>query len=540
MKSKFYSKDLSQILRRALSTALCLFLVWDSFTFVDAANVSVDDAKIIANQGYTWTWIKGPEQLYKYSWKSIIDYDTSKGAIKGYTVAANNGQKGSAYSQSYYDNDETHWTRAMILYTSNGSDWYMNAGSSMVDDGEIFSGKKVMTTYNIKPKEETFTTRKGYDTWFIKYAGEDSDNKEPMLYFRFSNQGNVLGSDMLVMNASWYGIKNHAAIYSELRKTSVSNPTSRKHNCFACSSSLIEAATLHFRSNGSLEIYYNVPGTFDKYWYHDDNPWEIETLEYDVAHEYDFYLYLGTPVKNSIVPTREVLPQTTAVYIDAVIEAGTTIEVKKGAYMALGGKCINNGRIIVNGGTLVIFGIVDSDVSGDVSVVDNVIPGSLEVKNGGVVIIEESATYLMRYSTAQQSAGLSVTGGSLLTCDGTLVVPGNVTINNSRVECRPGSAFLHNFVPNANTAGDAFARDAIWNIHQNAVLSNASYLSNFGGATWPSPWTLKVENNGSLYVYGLCYQSSNRSKYTVDASSYADFVAHTNINSKIVDMVRQW
>lgn len=536
MKSNFFSKVIYQIARRALSIALCLVLVFGCFANV-FADEATDRAAMEKTQAYTWTRITSQKELEAYSWNQLWAEKTTKNG-----EGKNNTLK--SYSGGAADNNVNHWTRALIIY-KDGGNWYMISGDTMCNDGECITAKAIKVTYGIDLNKigdksyTTFTTDGGMDALWIKYCGYDSDNKLSTYYTRFGTKENQLSSNYLCHNRSNYGVKDHCCIYGELHKTSASSPSGSKHNCFACSVTLDEGASFKWNNDGSLYLFYNIPGAKDEFWNHDGDEVGVSSSTQS-GDDARFYLFLGSPSAARTVPDNTVIEVgTNATWESAVIGKNAKVYVKQNATLTLDGNCVNYGAIEVDGGTLIVRGIIDTPFygtdAGDYKATSSNIPGQITVKNSGTLIITEDGVLCGRYSGDGKTSDITISSGSNLTLDGTIAYAGSLYVDNGAVRTRPGSLLLIGFMAGVKASAASFTRTYI---RENCKGKDTAYLSNWGKQKNDSA-RIKLTNGSSIYTYGATFLP-NSSNLTVSGNSVYYGYLSSNYDASISSMLYKW
>ena len=514
MRIKFLGK-FNNTAKRALSAVLCFAIVFGSFAMVFADTASIQYV------GYKWTRVKSRDELEK------IYYQKDQNSTR-YSLVPKNGNVRSAYGGATNDDTQEHWFRVMLVYNDN----CFVSGADMVDDGHAYSGKRMMPTYGIPMSNgkfsfpETFETRSGLGTPYIKYAGWDSEYSDDQFYIRFANSADTaIGSEVLCFNASWYGIQYAAAIKGWMRKTSASSPSSTRAS-WACS------ATVHpgvcFRWHGDqVELIYGLKGCVDRSW--NASGTKIETAKYSHTN---FAVYIGEPTPAKLWPNDQLLdPGTTTTFNSNTLTSGGAITIPQNATLVVMGKGINDGKIIVDGGRLIIRGALDTSPSAKVATNPNtgeqIIPGSIEVKNGGILLVEESGVLVTRF----KGSGIKLKDSTAV-FSGSVVLNGGFEADNSDVRVRAGAAFMIGFKANDMNDSIAFGRSFLFE-------SSGTYLTSLGKGDDGDAW-FTLKNNSSFYCDGLAYDYTLGSHYSVDSTSYIDAAFTTNLNSSIGTSIRKW
>ena len=500
MKIEFLSK-FNNISRRALAIVLCLGMILGGTTLVRA-----DGGIGLAYHGYEWTRIKSAAELSNIRIHGLND--------------KNENQVTKKTDGNYSSNDENSWFRTMLVY----KDEYFVSGTGTANDGEAIRAAKILSTYGVDPRKDKFETRTGLQTPYIKFVGTDKDNNNcNQFYFRFPNSNDSgLGDKMLVLNCNWAGAVGAAAIYGQFWFTSVLQPRPYVRG-WACNDTIIAETNLEFYSDGGVHLYYNVPGAVDRDWYVDsDTPSVIETAKYS---EQSFKLYIGQPIPVKVASSSdEIAPGTTMNLTNTTISDFEEIVVPRNAALSISGVCYNNGKITVDGGTLIIEGVLDSDNGSTLDgTVNNIHAGDIELKNGGVLIVEDEGCIITRHPSE-----LKASGGSAIVISGCYVGQGAITIDKSTMRIRSGAALLHGFKPGDTTASSSFGRTYIRE-------HKFDYLDKYGSLSGISAFSL---TNGSSFICeGLWYENGLTS---ATEGSTIQGTMSTNYHAMISDMMKYY
>lgn len=500
MKIEFLSK-FNNISRRALAIVLCLGMILGGTTLSRA-----DGEVGLAYHGYEWTRVKSATELANLRIHGLND--------------KNENQVTKKTDGNYSSNDENSWFRTMLVY----KDQYFVSGTATANDGEAMKAAKILATYGVNSGKDKFETRTGLQTPYIKFVGTDKDNNNcNQFYFRFPNSNDSgLGDKMLVLNCNWAGIVGAASIYGQFWFTSVLQPKPYTRG-WACNDTVIAETNMDFNSDGTVRLYYNVPGTTDRRWYVDsDTPSVVETAKYS---EQSFKLYIGQPIPVKIISsTDQIAPGTTENFINATIGDYEEVLVPKNAALAISGVCYNNGKITVDGGTLIIQGVLDSDNGSQLDgTVNNIHAGDIELKNGGVLIIEEEGCVITRHSSE-----LKASGGSAIVISGCYIGQGEISLDKSTMRVRSGGALLHAFKPGDTTASNSFGRKFIRD-------HKSDYLDKYGSESGTAK--VSLTNGSSFICEGLWYEHG--SGVSSGGSTMVGTVS-TNYHAKISDMMKYY
>lgn len=530
MNSKFFNKS-KNILRRALAIMLCLFIV--SQGYVQAHAEAVDDNYC----SYEWTRIETEDELKQYYQEGQTDRDE-----RSYFVNA----KDTSLSNS------TNWYKAIIAYEYEGRQ-YMFSGSNMVEGGEQFGAVRILPQYfydkngNIQHLgDKTLNSVSGLYTPYIKYAGTDGDNNNHlMFYLRFAGSEVVnneivetLGPNTLAANISWYGIAHASAAYGEFIKTPAASPSGYDHGA-ACDHNVQTAYTTEW-AGGLFQAYVNVKGAVDRWWSYDDGGYNVELVKYPNYNRSKFYLYLGKPSTLSLIDESLVVETMTTTYNTAIVTEKAMIEIPKGACVVMDGLSKVNGSIVVNGGTLIIKGTMDTSqklantLSAEMT--KALRPGSIRVSNGGCLYVMDTGVMCLRLATSQ----LIVEKGSSVRIEGSCVIAGTIDITDSNLYVAPGAALIHGVqvqelmtAQSLGKAGIAANRDKALDGYVSDAIIDANYKNAQG--------CLRINSKACFEVYGLYYRNPNGgiAVFGYDASIiFAQM--HSNIHAYIKNMMYQW
>jgi len=259
-----------------------------------------------------------------------------------------------------------------------------------------------------------------------------------------------------------------------------------------------------------------------------------------------FMIYYGTPCAISILIVNTVIaPYTYGNLQDYTIKNNVQVNVGKGATLSIEGTCYNNGRIVVDGGTLIIKGCLDSDPGqsdGEFSsdgVTEKYRPGDILVKNGGTIIIEKGASLLHRNNGAE----LRIEGSSYMRVKGLICVANALAVReHSQVRVDKDSLVLVGVQPNITKGADDYNMEYLQTIKGNymsSLVGNAAFVqgSLFNTLRTGGYTGLIVTDCSSYMNYGGTYI---RSGLQIAADSYFDSKVSTNIEATIASMVRDW
>lgn len=511
--SKIYRK----FARRTLAAVLCLVAVFCAFPLQSFAATGL---------GYKWTRVKSAADLKNYFIAGKTDHDPKKYLVQDDYVKNN-------MSQMTADTNEDHWFKVLIVY----DDKYFYSGSSTCSDGECLSATRILPSYGMDVTKDSFETSRGYMAPYIRYAGKDKDNSQggdqmQKYVFRVSNSDDSMGNNVIAFNASWYGIKYAAAVYGEFRITDAWGLSSSTHGA-ACSSTLHPDAVFNW-VDGRVNMFYNLKGAVDRDWTYENHDNKISMTKYPSNDKSLFKIFIGAPKPVSqTIEDLSIAAGLTTTYTSNIFVSGVKVTVPKNATLVLEGLTQNNGLIYVDGGTLIIRGNVDNDLSyqdqgnADGASDSDIAYGSIVVDNGGLLYIENDGTLLER----SNGSVLKLLNGSSCVIDGSCVVMKKIVVDNSSLSVRAGASLLLGVVPGKLTATESFGRSYILGDGKEEYLS--TLVSTGQGATFA------IKGYGSFVSDGLFFYAVDNG-IAWDQNAYYDYMQSSNIDAKIKDMVRKW
>jgi len=510
MKTKFFGK-FGNIIRRAFCGMLCLCLIFQGYQF---ASADVGNSY----RSYEWTRMSSFADMQAYIEKGKTDQDAERRITSGHDLVCDN---------------EDGWFKALIVYKTNGQ-YYFFSGSSQCNDNQSICASRVLETYGFKIGENKFTTDSGYYTPYIKFAGyDDTYDYLPMFYLRpCGNRTEDLGSNLFVGNMSWYGVTYHACSASQIHLTTAVNPTGHDYGK-ACNWSINKAFTMHW-SRGLFQASYSVPSSADRWWAYKDN-YEVYTKKSPSSDESSFYLYIGREVPSQAISSKVVLQSGyTTTYNNITLQESGSITVPKNSYLVIDGdNNKNNGRIVVEGGTLIIKGVLDSKqaVSGSPSDL-----GSIELSDGATLIVEDTGLIVGRSATAH----LYLTGGSVAVISGSCAIGGEIKIEDSSLFIREGGAMIHGGIISGTVSASTISKDKLYKSRFNYLDSVVSF--NSADALNKSTTTagkLYVTGQSTLQGYGMYFRAPNTG-ITIQESTAVDYKESNNGYAQIWNMMRNW
>lgn len=474
-----------------------------------------DQGTVQMGKGYQWTRIRSNEDLK--AWEKGLALEGDKN----------------------YKNDN-NWVRALLIYNNkyyidgyrlnSGNDYYL----PRVDDNEAFQGAGIPVTSGIDIKKDKFMTRSGLNTPFIKYRGWDTNDDNDCAKFAVRMaKDDKISKSMWLENLSWYGVAWHAATYSEFRFCDYDSISAYRAR-FACSADTMSDVDFRFITSGDYKGYvhpfYNIPGVCDRCWNHDGGR-TIYSEKSEDDDESCYILYLGYPCDVPVETLSAALEVgETVVWDGKIIGRDTVITVKEGSTLVVDGKCYNNGKLVVDGGTVIVKGILDMDIPGTDPGQHSFSPGVIEVKNGGILYVENSGCLLMRNS----KTGVKLTDNSTLIVHGSALMGGYLWIEGySRFESDYGSFIGIGIEPNSTTEQTYYSPRLLKQYQQNY---GSGMFNAYNGATITG---LYVLDNSAAYFNGGFFAPSNMTR-TIDSTSYMSGKMSYNINASVSTMIVKW
>ena len=399
---------------------------------------------------------------------------------------------------------KSDWFRIMILYDSNR---YFVSGQGCCNDGEHYLGQRVKATYGIDTNKDSFVTVSGLNTPYIKFHRTDADNTGDYHYFLRFSKDDKLSDSYWNMCADWYLM------------------------ACACDFTLPDRNIKDYKEDddyypspifkwdgGQVRLFYNVPGVADRGW-HDCGGGEIDASK--KWEDTSFSIYMGEKCTISVAQTStEIEPGEPVCWNNYVIAEGVVITVPEGATLVVDGVCYNNGMIYLEGGTLIVRGVLDVDVNAVTT--GSIVPGSMQILRGHL-IVEDSGAFLIRKSDAR-----FFTFMSSIDVDGVMVLACSPYISTiSTVRGGYGSMIALGVAPVDTVSQGSY--NAKW-----LKDNNGNYLSSICTSTNSS---MTVCGNSSVICDGIFFSSSN-----IEVCDYSHVRAYRsyNINASIYSMMRHW
>lgn len=506
MKSNSIKNNFKSI---AKALFLCLLALLMALGPANIQNVFADE-----QIGITWTRVNNETELYNAL------YDKNHTAL----------------------NDNNSWKPILIVYKANGKWYYVQSGSIFDDDGDRrIRGAAVTATSGIDPDKDTFKCRTNCNSIFGKYISDDGGKHE----YSFAYRNNGVSNEFIAMNMKWYGCQYASCCEGDFLKSDRSNPGAYADDSGACCSATCHTTwRVSGTSNNEFEImwYTSDKTTNNRHWgVTGTNLWI--SRDGDNAYK-DFRIYIGEESANAIQTTSsEVQPYSATKLCDYTIKSGVEIVVGEGACYVLDGENYNSGHIVVDGGTLVVRGLLDADSDGTLvarGLLDADSDGSsgtgrygsynisdIHIMNGGQLIVERSGVICNRNS----SSGIYLSNNSSAYIEGTVVCASTLQIGEGcSLRAMPGSFIAIGCEPQSTIAARQYTAD-------NIASNSSTYLSSL--ATTTGKDALKLGSNSSFISYGGVYIPATTS-ITYGNNSYSDAWFSTNINATLGSMMRQW
>ena len=196
---------------------------------------------------------------------------------------------------------------------------------------------------------------------------------------------------------------------------------------------------------GKVKCFFNESGGKDTGFMYSGNIFYAESSGIDWGYS-QFTLYIGKPVVYPAVRQNYVVGEDQFMHIsqNGAMLKNVTITVAKGGVLSIESWFMNNGRIIVDGGTLIVqeasnpLGDELADDTEDSVMmpfadIHPLVSGSLELRNGGELIIMDN-------TRAAFSNIKATTGSSILNCG--ILLAETIDLHSATLEIRKNSAVL--------------------------------------------------------------------------------------------------
>jgi len=193
------------------------------------------------------------------------------------------------------------------------------------------------------------------------------------------------------------------------------------------------------REEGCAYCYYDFNGNISqRLWIINGSRIEIEARAENSYGK--FYLYIGEPYNTPKYSGDVKLEVGVITYFgnNTQIDNGMTVTVGAGSTLVIEKHVYNNGTIIVDGGTLIITGFLDTDPKTKIAGNPNAPTNRLIIQNGGLCTITDTGAFISRDGNSL----IQVSGNSTLQVDGVIATSSLKISQYSTVRCNHGSAVL--------------------------------------------------------------------------------------------------
>jgi len=199
--------------------------------------------------------------------------------------------------------------------------------------------------------------------------------------------------------------------------------------------------------DGMVTFTYTFSGIGDRAWTYDGA--QIQIKKYISATPLGFYIYLGEPYNTPKYRGDVKMPVGITYFGDTtMIENGNTVTVPIGATLVVSGYIWNNGKIVVDGGNLIILGTIDTNPSTQIDGNTRPVTNEIIIKNGGKCVVSKTGAIYSRDKTTS----VTVTDNSTLQVNGCIVTANLSITNYSTVRGSHGSTIYTGVTiePNVN------------------------------------------------------------------------------------------
>ena len=509
-----------KLLKKSRSAAKFLLTMFVCFASVLAIMpIGVEAASY---QGYEWTPIHSKEEFESYCHKAMTKSDGKINTGAEY-------EPGTKLADGNLPND-SDWFRIMLIYGSSNQRFV--SGNSSCNSNKSFLGQVVNTTYGVKLDKKTFTTISGLNTPYIKYQGYDGDNKSNRYFIRFSDN-DELGQNYWTMYCKWYGIKYHSACKCEFDRPG------RSVNDWKDDANWWSYQTFRW-SGDKVEIFYNIDNTADRGWEW-WNDGEIRCTQ-DFDGDY-FRICLGRKCVVPVVSTNTTIQPGTTSWNDATIVPDGVVQIPAGATLVIDGTCYNNGIINIEGGSLIIRGVLDQslDTSGNPMKDANghtYNTGRISVNSGGVIIVEDTGTLLTR----NPNTSYAFYNRSLLYVQGIATFARGITVFDSDIRVDSGAALCIGVIPGKTVAQSTYTK--AWIAKNKDSYRLESLCSNGGESTMFLAMKSSIVSKG-IYYRNPSVKVSDGSKdfkfnYYGNDRPFEDYYLASDIKGYLKNMQKEW
>ncbi len=549
------SNKITHFFRQTLLFALCLVCILG----LTPLKPSFAEA---TESGYKWTRVKNQQEFLDF----FREYEVTTTDSGGRTKTETKKEKVSD-SDKLLSSDE-NWWRVLLVFSDydvgkdkiRSSQTYFFSGSAI--SGEDYVGQPVKPVYDIDVSQDSFTTRSGLGTPYIKYMGMDNDNNAPKCSLAFMSDYKV-GPNCLIGDASWYGFVNHAAYDMQFVVGPRSNPGSagKKNNKWVSNVTTYGSFTMEFHDS-LAHMYYNLSGVSDAYWFPNGgasvNPDGGDWTESRTAC--GFKVFIGVPEEVPLID-RDFTVEAGEVEVwdgkSMSITHGTQVTVEEGATLVVRSLIYNNGVIVVDGGTLVVQGVVDSDAGYTTTMRctgvpdEEACPGTIYVMNNGQLIVEDSGVLLTRYISVNGGASIRLSGNSSAFISGFAALAHGISAeDHSTVRVAPGGLVTVGVIPrdtvshsNFNTKASEISKHYLDSLCYYPGSGEVIKKDSSGNVINPNaelPFGIDVgvyvKDNSSFINMGGLFMGANR-EWSCSDNSYVFAYTSKNIYSSVGSML---
>ncbi len=456
---------------------------------------------------------------------SMADQITGNSGTEWTRIMDNEALKAAFYNDKSLNRDDSNWVPILILYEYNGKWYYLQSYSR---NGDAYNATLVTSMTGIKPGQDSFTTRGNLNSLLCK---AENGNPEYILSYR-KNGGESPEDKCLAINIKWYGCAWAAACRGDFRDAPRSNPSSAEDDSgAACSASIRTAWNINAQGNGYFEIAWrsHKGNVCDRHWQRSGD--KIEISKWSKDRYTNFIVYSGKVTGSAVQTTSTtVQPYSYAKLCDYTIKSNVEIYVAQGACLVLDGYNYNCGHILVDGGTLVIRGVVDADTGGTSGSgkAGSYNTSDIQLINGGKLIIESSGVLLNRNA----SSGVYLSGGSSAMIEGSMIIAKKLEVgDNCILRAMPGSFICIGRQPISTEGGETYTPAGIAS-NKDTYLDSVSEKSDDGGY-------VTFGSNSSFISYGGVFVE-DLAKITAGNNAYRDCAIAYNAGATLGSMMRQW
>lgn len=309
-------------------------------------------------------------------------------------------------------------------------------------------------------------------------------------------------------------------------------------------------------------MYYNLSGVSDAYWFPhggasvnaDGGDWTENRTACG------FKVFIGLPEEVPLID-RDFTVEAGEVEVwdgkSMSITHGTQVTIEEGATLVVRSLIYNNGVIVVDGGTLVVQGVVDSDAGYTTTMRctgtpdEEACPGTIYVMNNGQLIVEDSGVLLTRYISENGGSSIRLSGNSSAFISGFAALAHGISVeDHSTFRVAPGALVTVGVIPRDTVKQSNFNTKAseISTHYLDSLCyypgSNDYIKKNADGSAIQKKEDLKFDVSTGLYVHdnssfinmGGLFMGENRG-CSCDENSYVFSYISKNIYSSVGSML---